>query len=484
MRHMVTVISDLHFEEELSEVIALPNGDPAKEIHFERNVPAGAFQDMMQDIASMAEDNAVDELHLVLAGDVIDLHRTQLWFGSDSDLRPYVDCREVGSGSKLEIKLLSIFDGVISGDRVRASLEVFRLFAKGQYLNTSPQGSSICDFPCKTILHFIPGNHDRLANATPTLRARTRQILGMEASDDFFPHEIRFDDPPLLVRHGHEYDATNFSVDLSGTAIDTVIADEAYDQPTFGDFVTVMVASNLPFRFRQIYTDPRIATDDILTAIYLRILEFDDVRPQSAVVDFFLNTTVPAHLRTQFTDRSTWQRHIWKIITPVIIAVLEEVSREPYFLRWLTDFKKGWAVILLRLRPWRICGLPYALSRILGVLLGKLGGGQGPASYAAHEKTVFEGNTVFVAAGHTHQPQVAHLFTENGVKRYFSDTGTWRNAILTAGDKKSYGRVNATTYATFYGNELGEQSASSPDTYGFEYWTGFDQNWPVAGSDS
>jgi len=478
MRRMVTVISDLHFEEELSEVIA--NGDGKPIIRFERNVPSEAFVDMMQDIASTVEENEVDELHFILAGDVIDLHRTQLWFKCDSGLRPYVDCRSVESKSSLERQLLSIFDGVVAGERVQESLKVFKRLAAGRYLGKSGE----CAFPCKTTLHFIPGNHDRLANATPALRRRTREILGIPASGDPFPHEVRFDDPPLLVRHGHEYDETNFSLNLSGKPIDAAIAEDAYDKPTFGDFITVMIASNLPFRFRQIYRDEKIVADPVLTAVYLRILEFDDVQPQSAVIDFFLNTTVPDNLRAQFSSRDDWQRHIWKIITPVIRAVLEEVATETYFLNWLKTFGKAWAVLALKLRPWRVFGFPYALSRLLGTLLGSVGGGKGPASYAAHERAVFEGDTVFVAAGHTHQPQVAHLFTKDGVKRYFSDTGTWRNAILTAGDKKSYGRVNATTYVNFFGADRDTGAAASKVTHGFEYWTGYDQNWPIPGSDS
>jgi UDP-2,3-diacylglucosamine pyrophosphatase LpxH len=472
MRRMVTVISDLHFEEELSEVIADPGGDASKAIRFERNVPPEAFEDMMQDIASMAETNLIDELHLVLAGDIIDLHRTQLWFKCHAGVRPYVDCRVVNSGSELEIQLLAIFDGVLAGNRVQQSLDIFKCFSAGQYLDK--EGNR--DFCARTFLHFIPGNHDRLTNSTPALRRRMRDALGMPASEELFPHEMLFDDPPVLVRHGHEYDLTNFSLDLSGQPIDVIIPEDAYDKPTFGDFVTVMVASNLPFRFREIYGDANIVQNPILTAVYLRILEFDDVRPQSAVVDFFLNTTIPENLRRQFSDRAEWQEHIWKIITPVVIAVLEEVTCDTYFLGWLKTFKRAWVVFVLNLRPWRLFGLPYSLSKILGVALSKQGGGEGPASYAAHEKADFEGNTVFIAAGHTHKPQVAHLFTKDGLKRYYTDTGTWRNAILTAGDKKSYGRVNATTYVSFYG-------AAPPVTHGFEYWTGYDQNWPVPGSD-
>jgi UDP-2,3-diacylglucosamine pyrophosphatase LpxH len=438
---------------------------------------------MMCDVANMAISNGADQLEFILAGDVFDLHRTQLWFGEGEDIRPYVDCNDVKPGSVLETKLLSILDAIVREDAVKDSLEVFHRFSGRQYLDTSDGNRSIKDFEPKTVLRFLPGNHDRLTNATPAIRARVRTILGLEGGDAKFSHQFKFTDPPVLVRHGHEYDPINFSVDLSGKFISNSLPDDLYDKPTFGDFVTVMIASRLPVCFRQRCTDAAILSDTVLAAIYYRILEFDDVRPPPVVLDFFFNMVRPQSLKARFPDKESWQRYIWAVITPVLIQILDEVAQDKYFADWLRKFGKGFWVHLLRLRPWRYTGLPFWFSRLVGVGLSKEGGGEGPQSSAAHETALTSGTT-FIVAGHTHKPQVAHLFTDDGDKKYFTDTGTWRNAILTAGDKKSYGRVNATTYVAFYGKERDPSADTSVKAHhGFEFWTGYDQSWPINGID-
>ena len=128
------------------------------------------------------------------------------------------------------------------------------------------------------------------------------------------------------------------------------------------------------------------------------------------------------------------------------------------------------------LRPWHL-PMPLWFMRMLG-WFGRAAGRNPSEPFAAHEKEVHEGTACFVCAGHTHSPQVAHIFTRNDLKRYFTDTGTWRNAVLSAGDKRSYGRVTATSYVTFYGKETDPAAPYRPD-HGFEFWTGYDQNWPV-----
>jgi hypothetical protein len=72
---------------------------------------------------------------------------------------------------------------------------------------------------------------------------------------------------------------------------------------------------------------------------------------------------------------------------------------------------------------------------------------------------------------------VAHLFTQGGRKKYFVDTGTWRNAVLSSFRRSHFGRVNATTYVAFFG-PVGEQVNRA-----FEYRTGLRQDWPLDESD-
>lgn len=503
MRRMVVVISDLHFEEEQSDIIKDP--ESLNCIEFRRNVPASVFQDMMRDVVNMADSNGASHIDFVLAGDIFDLYRTQLWFDSASEkdrVLPFVDCGEVTP--PLEAKLLSILDAISREEDVGKSIAVFRRFANGEYLVSPRDDTTTASFDMiSTTLHYLPGNHDRLANATPAIRARIRQLLGLAQPelDVPFPHYIFCDDPPVLIRHGHEYDRYNFGADLSGKQIEVRLPDEYYDRATFGDFNTVMVAARLPNLFCSHFGKANILADPVLEAIYCRLLEFDDVRPQSAVLDFFLNTTVPKSLTDRcpgrFPHREVLQKYMWKVIQPVARLLLDEIAGDPYFRRWirqlfglgirrlsLAGLKSCFFAVFVRallwLRPWRF-DIPFWLIRQIAKP-GRSGSGGGvdntAETFAAHEKVMHDGQTCFVCAGHTHQPQVAHIFTRNDLKRFFTDTGTWRNAVLAAGDRRSYGRVNATTYVAFYGKHEDPTLDYQPDR-GFEYWTGYDQNWPV-----
>ncbi len=484
MRHMVLVISDLHFEEEAADIIGTP-GTPGA-IDFRRNVPGRAFEEMMVDVMGMAETHEADKLDFVLAGDIFDLHRTQLWFSQagapSSPLRPYVDCGDVRAGSPLEAKILSVLDHIVAEPDVSRSLAVFRRLAGNEFLAKpdDPGSSRKCGFP--TELHYFPGNHDRLANATPDIRSRIRGLLGLPPDHGSFSHQLILSDPPILIRHGHEYDRFNFAVDLRKQKIAVSLPDVCYDTATFGDFITVMVAARLPNLFRSMKGDAVILDDPVLQAIYCRLLEFDDLRPQSKIVDFFLNTTVPRHLRARFADRADWQRQIWKEVEPVVRRLLDEVVSDPYFLRWSRRLLKFYLRWLMRARPWRF-GIPLWAVRFARYFLGS--GDDGPQTFAAREEALETEAACFIVAGHTHKPNVAHLFTQHHLKKYFVDTGTWRNAILAGTNKSSYGRVNATTYVAFYGAEPapgGATHVAGPER-GFEFWTGFNQNWPVDGYD-
>jgi len=159
------------------------------------------------------------------------------------------------------------------------ALQAFQRLGKDQsYLVDPDDPASETSFPVEVGIHYLPGNHDRLANATDRIRARVRELLGLSAQRGQFPHELRFQDPAVLIRHGHEYDRYNFSVDHrhQPPVLPGSFPAVEYDDPTLGDFTTVEVALQLAVLFRQHYDD--ICSDPVKAQVYQRLLEFDDVR--------------------------------------------------------------------------------------------------------------------------------------------------------------------------------------------------------------
>src|SRR5438477_1748891 len=103
---MIVVISDLHFEEEASDIIRGEDGSPR--LVFRRNLAGQAYRSFIEAMAQQAERRRVRSFDLVLAGDIFDFNRTALWFRDR--LRPYVPPSHVSP--PLEAKILSILEAI------------------------------------------------------------------------------------------------------------------------------------------------------------------------------------------------------------------------------------------------------------------------------------------------------------------------------------------------------------------------------------
>jgi UDP-2,3-diacylglucosamine pyrophosphatase LpxH len=457
---MIVVISDLHFEEVREGRIDGAGGAP--EVVFERNLNPRAFIKLKENVIDKREQG--HPLDVVLAGDIFDIHRTALWFKNGDGIRPFDDPAAFAPGSPGEAKVLGILEKISEEPNVKGSLDVIR---------------SMADSAGEARIHYLPGNHDRLANATPAIRSKVRELLGLGASPDPFPH--RFSptggDPPVLVRHGHEYDRFNFSADHGKGAIALDLPEAEYSAPAFGDFMTVEVASQLPVLFRKVHTDATIVADPVLRALYIRLLEFDDVRPQSALVEFLLRTP----------GLPLGEKGLWRLIEPVVRELLEAIGDAPFLTRWLKKLEKhyqldtfDWVQLALKTKIWK-AGLPLPLIRRLAG--GSRDAGQAASdallSTVAREQALKEGGVRAVIAGHTHDPQVALLDRAANAERYYIDTGTWRNRVPATPDAKEFGRLKALTYVVAYGNDedLGKAPTPVGKLWSFDYWSGFTQHW-------
>lgn len=470
---MLAVISDLHFEEEQSDAIPDPAGVD-KDLALARNIPARAFCKVFAELAVTAERTGAKRLDLVLAGDTIDLHRTGYWFERGPhppELRPYVDCADLRKNPALEAKTLWILERIAAEPAVSKTLEVIRLLAGGSYLVNEDDHASLRPFGVPVTLHFLPGNHDRLTNATENLRRRVRELLGMPASDAPFPHVLTFADPRVLVRHGHEYDRFNFSEDYEEfEPFPETIPEAHYDAPCLGDFITVEVAARLPVLFRAIHGDGVVYGDPVLRQVYLRLLEFDDVRPQAALIPFLLS--IP---------NGPPPDAVWDTLVPVVRQLLDELSESEYLDHWLHWLHLKGVRLLLRSKVWKSGLVLGLLEKHAGTIISS-GGGQPAEQVARREAVVRNGKVRFVIAGHTHHPQVAlagraEVAGQGQLESYFVDTGTWRKRIMLAGDPPFSGRVKALTYATVYASTEDRGHPPISKSESFDYWSGFTNRW-------
>jgi len=458
---MIAVISDLHFEEEASDVIS-SNG---KQLIFRRNLDPKAYRSFISHMADEARRRYAKNFELVIAGDVFDLNRTTLWF--NDELRPYVSVDEVSP--QLEKKVLTIIDAIAAEPAVAQTLTLFRNLAAGKYKTHDSTARDWVDlaFPCPVRITFLAGNHDRMANASSAIRKRICELMGMREVESF-PHYALFENPDALVRHGHEYDTNNFAIDLPDKEPIPLKVDEAgYAQANFGDFITVDIAVRLPYMFRHKYGDEQILKDPVLSALYLRLLQFDDVRPQSALLDYMLDDS-----KGKFSAEEAWEK-----LVPIMQDLMAEIHDNKFFRYWLSRRAKPWAPAelelargLLQMGGWRNRPAREAARKITRFMLG--GESDKPELFAMREDLVTQNKVQVVLSGHTHSPNVCLIKSDESGDRFYINTGTWRDVIPSAPDGRTFGRMRALTYVTLYAKAEQSESCNS-----FDYWTGLTKDW-------
>jgi UDP-2,3-diacylglucosamine pyrophosphatase LpxH len=463
---MIAVISDLHMEEEASD--AIPGAGGRAALVFRRNQEAKGYRAFIAEMADKARARRVREFRLVIAGDLFDFNRTVLWF--EDELRPYVSLKQVSG--PLENKVLRILDAIAREPQISESLEALRLLSQGKYLD---RDGKTRDFPADQVsIDCLAGNHDRLCNATPQIRRRIRELTGL-AGDDPFPHYLLLRDPSVLIRHGHEYDRNNFALDPEKwPKIPLDVPDEGYEESNFGDFVTIDIATRLPWLLRRKYGDGQILDDHVLSSLYLRLLQFDDVRPQSALFDYLLDDS-----HGHYSAEEAWER-----LMPIVQQVVEEIHDHPFFNHWVKTRAKPWATAelevargLMKLGGWKNRVARETARKIAHFMMG--GDMPKPELFAMREELIGKEQVRLVLAGHTHSPDVCLVGSDPCSDRFYVNTGTWRDRILTTPDERTFGRINALTYVELISSA--ERKGASEKGDSFAYWNGVTQQWPEQG---
>lgn len=468
---MLVILSDLHFREALT---GEPDADYSR--FSSRNLPATLFRRFFREIGTRAVEDKARRVEIVLAGDIFELTRSPLWFEQDEGpqrLRPYAPVSAFAPGSPVETLVGRILDAIAAADAAGDALEAIRHAAT--HIQACPGAQEL---PVR--VHYLPGNHDRLADMTPAIRARVRALLGLDAPSERervapFPHVFTSFSHRTLVRHGHVYDRYNFPRDLRRAArIEADPFDPLHGEPSFGDFITVDIAACLPWLYRRIHGEAAILHGETIHRdLYRRLVQLDDLRPQSALLDFLL--AVPGYTDTQ----------VWKCLEPVAVALLERVHSDPYLLDWLLRLGRPgpdrYDLVRLVLdwpSLWKH-GLSLKVVRALAAGAGarREDGDGAPAAFAAREALLADDRVRFVVAGHTHSPDMQLLrCTERGGS-YYLDTGTWRERVLASLDRRHFESIKNISYCVIYSPDENPARDGRAGLESVDMWTGFSRRW-------
>lgn len=428
---MLAILSDLHFQDTMNDIVKDDGGNTL--VSVDRNISPKAFKFIFDEFIDIANKVRAQELNIVLAGDIFDLNRSQTWF--KGPVRPYGD-HSVDEWAPIAKQILD--------DIITTNSETFELFT--HYAGRKLESGAPVTFT------YIPGNHDRLINLHPALRLQVRNLLEKSSGDNSpFPHEIALPGYGVHIRHGHEYDQTNFAGTVCSTG-PLVCDPKEYDAAPMGDLVSIDIVTRIACEYRRRFERDMKAGNTVHTGLYRKILEFDDLRPTSDLISF---------MKTEMPDSDGVLK---KFFMPVVESVLGEALKSDFLIKWQGRGK----IMVARL-------LKFFSTQILLNWITRMDSEQPrPWEYACREPDLDGDGSPFryVVAGHTHNPDVVYLRRDSkGQERFFIDTGTWRQQIRKCKDEKTFARTKALTYVLFYSPE--KDCCNTERVGRFDYWSGY-----------
>ena len=444
---MLVVLSDLHFSEAQSTQIGGHR--------FNRNLPAEAYRAYFSELNQFAKANQVDKVDLVLAGDTLEISRSGIWL--EGEQRPYINNDAVEPGSEVEAVILKILEAIADEEKVKETLEAFQNL--GDF------------FDMKVDLHIILGNHDRLANATPEIRKRVREMFGINGSSDRIDNFCVFKDdggnPFCLVRHGHEYDPTNFSINIRKMeTIPTAFPLAAYDKAVLGDITTSEFGAALSHLFIVEHGEETILESKKRMALYQRLMEFDDVRPTTAWLAYLFSTPGVNKEKT------------WKLIKPAFTKIINTLAYHEEFhntLKQSNALSPVMRVLLMGILRSGIFkqGVPYWMMKRIMKIVSRNIKVKSQVKWAKRESLLqTDGATCkCVVSGHTHFAEVSLITAKKGYEQYYINTGTWRNVIPATRKFKHFGRLKALTKVILFDPEEKHTPTNNRD-WAFQYMSG------------
>lgn len=444
---MLVVLSDLHFSEAKSTQIG--------SFRFNRNLSPETYEAYFSEINQFAKANQINQIDFVLAGDILEISRSSIWLESEN--RPYTNNDDVLPGSATEETILEVIQAIGQEKNVSETLTLFR--------NIKNQ------FDMSVRLHLMLGNHDRLANATPKIREEVRRMFGLEGGSEEIDYYLIFRDnqglPFCLVRHGHEYDSTNFMMDFrKKEIIPPDIPKSVYGKASLGDITTIEYGAALPWLFEKQYGEEAILTDPTLLAVYQRLMEFDDVRPTTAWIAYLFSTP------------GVSRRETWRLVKPAFTGIINTLITHKQFITTLKQSAAmsgiGRVLLILTLKTGLFKnGIPYWLVKVLMKIVSRSIKVKSQAQVAKKEAILWDqdANCRCVISGHSHFAEVALLSAENNEEKYYINSGTWRNVIPATKNYQDFGRLRALTKVmVFYPSE--KDPLDGDRDWAFHYMSG------------
>jgi hypothetical protein len=452
---MLVLISDLHFTDGTS-------GETVRSGAFK------LFRDALSDLAYGASWRAngkyqpVEDLHLVLLGDILDVIRSTQWLqvnGVPSEVRPWDDPQSQPFVDKVRAITAAILDNN------RVSLDTLKnLSATVTIPQATPAGTpAAADWnpdgkgrqPVKVHIHYMVGNHDWFYHlpgpAYDQIRQVIRNAVGLETPPNPpFPHDPGestaiqqiFSNHRVFARHGDIYDSFNYDGDRNRSSLGDAIVVELVDK--FAMQVTQKV--NLPARCAA------------------GLKEIDNLRPTFVIpvwLDSLLKRTCPD------TALQMQVKKVWDDLVDHLLG-LDFVRKHHSFFHLFDNYEQlEWALKFSK-------GVSRGnFSRLYAWITEKFATPDSSYYPRAAEEAAFKSREAgAIVYGHTHVYEMVPLDSLMINNKFFDqvyfNSGTWRpyhQLSQVHPEQEEFVKFQLMTYLAFFQND---ERGGRP----FETWSG------------
>jgi hypothetical protein len=480
---MLVIISDLH----------LGDGTTAA------SIPASAFylfaKRLRQDAHFASIHNGkyrpIEELDVILMGDIIDPLHSTLWLFPPKGREQYVN---IGGKDHIRIteegepdyirpwsdpshplfapKLLEVTQAII--EKNKDALEIMRKLAGGEFIEFDPingngdrDPKSQSKIPLKVRFHYMVGNHDWYYHLKGEAFDRIRQglidAMGLSNPPTPFPYDLRklskdfqwerdeapeierlFREYKVFCRHGDYYDNFNFN------------AERGRDVATLGDAFTMEVCNRYPEELKR--------RPDLNPDIVNNLRHITNVRPALATplwISGQVKRLSTEHLITGMNEKDI--KRIWDDLGEKFIN-LKFIRDKDTPLFDMVDKME------MAIKVSKLISLETLDNLVYKIQNRRLFGGDNSfAKFALNEPSFRDDTARYIVYGHTHHQETIPLdHDDHGGNQIYFNSGTWHTYFDLARKnpkEKKFVPYKALSYITFYKDD-------EHDDRHFETWTG------------
>lgn len=425
---MLVFISDLHFVDETAG---------------KHNLPASAFGKFLSSIKIHADKAAAEEVKIIFLGDVFDLLRTEAWFDTSEEDRPWGK-----NTAAMKQKAASILSKI--GQKNKRTFDLFKRDSLQKIFG---------NVNVETI--YIPGNHDRLCALVPALKDKVTILLGLDKNnkEDNFKYTFARPEYGVFALHGHCFDRYNYEGGEGRTPRD-------YSLVPIGDPITTELIAKLPHKLMKKMKKAKLDSKEE-TNLKRNFQEIENVRPFSATLKWLLYQ-VDAN------------RHLKEIIEDTIDEVAQEFEQLQFVKqwykrhdKWLNMFDSADQIqgVLFFMRHFKVLSTGRLMD--MAKKIAELGGDDENAKGAMEYFSELDSRIQYIVMGHTHDPlkKALGLRAEGGQPReqVYINTGTWRKRYHECTSGKGFIGWKDMTYVMIYTPKEKPNRHNMPV---FETWTG------------